>query len=948
MPSNPTNFIPAPTLSQEHPSTTRPLEWTFPVTQRKPRFLISNSEFLRELLPHPDANEALWVTSFAGDPGNSSVGDWSGYPVRWDDPHSVSAMDQSGLGGQNTFFTVSSFRGDHDPLGRLYWPGRRKSHHCRTFCLMIDDVGDPGISPGAKIPFERIPDLPFTWALETSPGNLQIGYRLRVPCEDQDLVVALQSALVAQGLQADKDPGLMGVTRYGRLPVGRNGKSKYRNGDARGPEHFLHHWDPEADASIEQLVEAFGLDLERAERSVAARAGVEGSGRPGDWVKLLADATGRMEAGRDRGADGVWFDATCPWVDEHTDGVDNGSAVVITPEGGIGFSCHHGHCLDRGWVQVRRALLQHEDAGIRRHAVQLRFLDTLGQPQAWNTDRLDGGYPPEVPESEDQVLLDGIPEYVREEVQKLIDMGTPGDLAWGETRARLKRESGHGVLQLDEWRALVKRTQRGKIQEQRRAEVTLEQQQATQQQRTALKSRGDVVAMGRLDFATRMRTRGCPDTNRMLVMTGGTGDTPPRVLPRVDNVALILRGGCGRCYPDVTRNELTGQTGLVPLDGSAGKEMDDEDFSRFHAHLCEDFDANFPREIIIQQLFIVADERAFHPVRDWLGGLLWDGVPRLDTWLTGVTGCEDTQYHRSVGRLIIAGAVARAMNPGCKFDYIPILVGGQGVGKSRLVSALAVRTGWGDDITLNPYNLDASVEQMQGKWIIELGELSGFGKTATENAKQFVTRQVDRYRAPYARVSKDRPRQFIAIGSTNSESFLSDTTGNRRYLPVVCGSQIDVKGVQGIVEQLYAEAVMAFHWGEKLYLAEGIEVHAREVQESHREQDPWQELIAEWMDELVGYVVSGDQPAATGENDPVARLLAEGAYKQEQGKGGTEMAFRGALLMEVLWCRLSTRVNVRRDNREQQRIHGCLGVLGWATKKTRFGGVLARYRVKIF
>ena len=183
-------------------------------------------------------------------------------------------------------------------------------------------------------------------------------------------------------------------------------------------------------------------------------------------------------------------------------------------------------------------------------------------------------------------------------------------------------------------------------------------------------------------------------------------------------------------------------------------------------------------------LRIVFGENKYHPIRQIIDSLEWDGKPRIHTFLHRWTKCDDTPYTREVSRLIFAGGIHRLYRPGCKFDDMPVLIGTkQGEGKSTLVRWLALQDEFFAEVT--QFEGNVAIEQLSGAWICEVSELLAMTRTKEQEAvKSYLTRIKDHYREPYARRSEDRPRQCIFIGTTNKEQFLTDKTGNRRFYPV--------------------------------------------------------------------------------------------------------------------------------------------------------------------
>jgi predicted P-loop ATPase len=252
---------------------------------------------------------------------------------------------------------------------------------------------------------------------------------------------------------------------------------------------------------------------------------------------------------------------------------------------------------------------------------------------------------------------------------------------------------------------------------------------------------------------------------------------------------------------------------------------------------------------------VAARDKRVHPVRDRLDSLVWDGTERLSRWLFTYLGVkvEDEakptardRYHKAVGRAWPISAVARIYKPGCKVDHALILESlVQGKKKSTTAATLAMEASWFADEIADLGSKD-SAQDLLGKWIIELAELSALRKSEIERQKAFISRAVDHYRPSYARRAQDFPRQCVFIGSTNADDYLKDPTGNRRYWPVKTG-KVDLDALRHDREQLWAEAVAAFKKGEEWWLDSEVEKAAREEQASRRATDAWEGPIAEHL-----------------------------------------------------------------------------------------------------
>ena len=258
------------------------------------------------------------------------------------------------------------------------------------------------------------------------------------------------------------------------------------------------------------------------------------------------------------------------------------------------------------------------------------------------------------------------------------------------------------------------------------------------------------------------------------------------------------------------------------------------------------------KDRIFDAVNVVAAENKFHPVRDYLDGCTWDGVPRVETLLVDYLGAEDNAYTRTVTRKALVAAVARIYRPGCKFDYMLTLRGAQGLGKSALIAKLGGR--WFSDSFTTMQGKDA-YEQVQGVWLMEVGELAGMRKAEAETIKLYISKQVDRFRPAYGRRLQEFPRQCIFIGTTNETQFLRDTTGNRRFWVVDTPNEPTKDMWKELtpetVQQVWAEAVEFYKQGEELYLPRELESMAREVQETYEEENPRAGIIADYLERLL-------------------------------------------------------------------------------------------------
>ena len=251
-------------------------------------------------------------------------------------------------------------------------------------------------------------------------------------------------------------------------------------------------------------------------------------------------------------------------------------------------------------------------------------------------------------------------------------------------------------------------------------------------------------------------------------------------------------------------------------------------------------------------LSLHATAHAFNEVQDFLSGLAWDGVPRLDTLFIDYLGAADTPYTRAVTRKAFTAAVTRAMIPGSKYDNMLILAGPQGLGKSTLLDKMS--RGWFND-SIRTFEGKEASELLQGVWLVEISELDAFRRTDVARIKQFLSLRTDRFRAAYGRHVKELPRCCVFFGTTNTKDFLQDRTGNRRFWPVDVGVAPVTKGVwtdlPGEIDQLWAEAKVRWQLGEPLYLSGELEEAAKVKQEEHREVSAREGIIMDFLSRQV-------------------------------------------------------------------------------------------------
>ncbi|MDG6138183.1 virulence-associated E family protein [Lactococcus formosensis] len=331
-------------------------------------------------------------------------------------------------------------------------------------------------------------------------------------------------------------------------------------------------------------------------------------------------------------------------------------------------------------------------------------------------------------------------------------------------------------------------------------------------------------------------------------------DKQGKIKDTLDNIVLIIRNDSE--LESIAFNKH--RDGIDARDGLPWEQMkggwNDSDNAALKVYLSNKYGIYSPTKTK-DAILAVAAERSYHPIKEYLDHLPeWDGTDRVETLLIDYFNATDNSYTRAVTRKMMVAAVARIVHPGTKFDSVLILNGPQGIGKSTFFAKLA-GDWFSDSLTLTDMKDKAGPEKLQGYWILELGELAGMRKTDVEVVKSFISRSDDKYRASYGVNVESHPRQCIIVGSTNAESgFLRDITGNRRFWPVRISGDGKRKAWQMSVydvEQIWAETLVLYAKGEKLYL-EGSDVDlATNEQADAMESDEREGLVRSYLDTLL-------------------------------------------------------------------------------------------------
>ncbi len=345
-----------------------------------------------------------------------------------------------------------------------------------------------------------------------------------------------------------------------------------------------------------------------------------------------------------------------------------------------------------------------------------------------------------------------------------------------------------------------------------------------------------------------------PDEFEMVLSANGGAVPPPlpafsrdkqgRIYATVDNVSKAVRRS-DFCAIDIGFDEFRDEIMFSPEGLGQWQQFTDADYTRLRITLENRGFKPIGRELIRDVVLLVSQDNRFDSAIAWLSPLPWDGISRVENFFHQYLGVEDTPYTRAVSRYLWTAMAGRVMQPGVKADMVPILVGEQGVGKSRAVAALSPSPEFFAEISLHEKDDNLS-RMMRGRLVAEIGELRGLHTKELESIKAFITRTHENWIPKYREFAIQFPRRLIFIGTTNKDEFLADETGNRRWLPVRVQAT-DTQAIERDRDLLWAEA-------RELFQLLGVDYRAAEQMSAlahaeHTIADSWSETVGKWLQE---------------------------------------------------------------------------------------------------
>lgn len=341
------------------------------------------------------------------------------------------------------------------------------------------------------------------------------------------------------------------------------------------------------------------------------------------------------------------------------------------------------------------------------------------------------------------------------------------------------------------------------------------------------------------------------DTEAPPVLPPFERDRNGRILATVGNLEMALRRGDVAQW-HVGYDSFSDEVMLAPWGTQDWRPFCDDDYTRLRVRLESNGNGFRPigREIIRDVVAMVAQDKRFDSAQTWLNGLRWDGVPRVEDFFERYFSAAPGAYSRAVSRYLWSAMAGRVLDPGCQADMVPILVGAQGVGKTTGVACMVPSAEHFMEVRFDEAE-ETLARRMRGKLVAEIGELRGMASREIEHIKAFITRRHESWIPKYREFATTFPRRLVFVGTTNSEEFLADETGNRRWLPLRVG-RVDRDAIVRDRAQLWAEAAVL--WMVEGVVWSGVEEQAAPAHAEHRIVDPWEEIVARWLDEPSGVV----------------------------------------------------------------------------------------------
>ncbi len=415
------------------------------------------------------------------------------------------------------------------------------------------------------------------------------------------------------------------------------------------------------------------------------------------------------------------------------------------------------------------------------------------------------------------------------------------------------------------------------------------------------------IAEAKLWIPPAVRKRGIAERENILrglnpgEMPAFERNTQGHIVPNEFNVLLaITAAGVSIKYNEfTTRYEMSGVENHGPL-------LDDPTIDEIFLLINREFNLEIKWIDLRRILKSEGRRHKYHPVRNYLDGLEWDGVERIDEWLSAFAGAPTTPFIRAVARIVLIAAVRRIRQPGCKFDEMLILESPEGRNKTQALRILAGEGAYTDEVPFKE-NARRVIEKLRGRWIVECAELKDLRQVSIEHIKTFLSRQVDSDRLSYDTESTDFYRQCIFIGTTNeAKDYLTSTTGNRRFWPVPI-QKFDIDALAICRDQLWAEAAHYETEGESIRLPETLWNAAREQQEEREEWDAWDGLVADYLATEIGALRNPSVPYRT-----TLAVVANAALEIKPEKLDSRMQKRVSRAMRRAGWKMTHQVNGKR------------------------------------